>query len=363
MSERFSGLVLCRYDALAASTRQRFVQMQPYLEAQGIDIDISPLLDQAYMKATLEQKGSVKMHPIVASYVKRLSALLMQRSFDFLWVQYEVFPYLPSVFERMAYFSGKPVVYDLDDAIFHRYDQHANRMIRQVLGQKLRPLLQSADLALCGNRYLKEYVARDCQHTKIVPTTVDVQRYVVAEKENKKPSTVIGWIGSPSTWEYVEPLVPVLSRLVEQEAVEVKMVGAGARDLPGAGFVQRDWAEQDEVPQIQSMDMGVMPLRDDPWARGKCGYKLIQYMACGLPVVASPVGVNTEIVEHGVNGFLASTDDEWREALQTLIRSPELRAEMGRAGRAKVERHYSLQVHGPKVAEWIKALCVSSSGA
>jgi hypothetical protein len=110
------------------------------------------------------------------------------------------------------------------------------------------------------------------------------------------------------------------------------------------------WSEDSEVAMIQSMDIGIMPLTDSPWARGKCGYKLIQYMACGLPVVASPVGVNADIVEHGVNGFLATTEDEWRQALTTLLRDPDLRRRMGAAGRRKVETDYSLQVWGPRVA-------------
>ena len=116
------------------------------------------------------------------------------------------------------------------------------------------------------------------------------------------------------------------------------------------------WTQEGEVPFLQTLDVGIMPLTDTPWARGKCGYKLIQYMACGLPVVASPVGVNRDIVEHGVNGFLAETDAEWRSAIETLLADGELRRRMGAAGRRKVEEHYSLQVWGPRVAQMLRSV-------
>jgi glycosyltransferase involved in cell wall biosynthesis len=131
------------------------------------------------------------------------------------------------------------------------------------------------------------------------------------------------------------------------------VVGAGNKPLP---FTFRDWSEANEVADIQAMDIGMMPLHDDPWALGKCGYKLIQYMACGLPVIASPVGVNRDIVEHGVNGFLASTEQEWRSAIEQLLSDASLRERMGKAGRTKVEAHYSIQQVGPRIAKLIHDL-------
>ncbi len=150
------------------------------------------------------------------------------------------------------------------------------------------------------------------------------------------------------------PMMPILASVSEAEGARIAAVGAGKAAPPHPLLDIQLWSEDTEVARRQDMDIGIMPLTDTPWARGKCGYKLIQYMACGLPVIASPVGVNAEIVEHGVNGFLATTEAEWREALVTLLRDPELRRKMGAEGRRKVEAQYSLQVWGPRVAMMLK---------
>lgn len=149
------------------------------------------------------------------------------------------------------------------------------------------------------------------------------------------------------------PLLPLLQEMARTHGALIRAVGTG----PGADMdlLERlPWAEETEGRLIQSMDIGIMPLDDTPWSRGKCGYKLIQYMACGLPVVASPVGVNSEIVEDGVTGFLASSDAEWRDAISRLLADADLRRRMGEAGRKRMEELYSLQVWGPRVAEMLR---------
>jgi glycosyltransferase involved in cell wall biosynthesis len=166
----------------------------------------------------------------------------------------------------------------------------------------------------------------------------------------------IGWIGSPSTWPNVLPLLPLLTELARSHGVRVRVVGAGqaaARDrFDGLDLV--DWSEAGEVGDVQAMDIGIMPLADQPFERGKSGYKLVQYLACGLPVVASPVGVNCEIVREDV-GFLATTEDEWRAALTTLIADAELRRRLGSAGRAKAESAYSLASQTPRLVEVLRS--------
>src|SRR5690606_14461211 len=150
--------------------------------------------------------------------------------------------------------------------------------------------------------------------------------------------------GSPSTWAYCQPLVPLFSSLVKEKHLSILVVGAGPNPSAAAGFTFRAWEEAAEIKDLQQMDIGIMPIPDEPWARGKCGYKLIQYMACGLPVIAAPVGVNSTIVEHGVNGFLASGEAEWRGAITTLMENPDMRRRMGQAGREKVKQAYSAQL-------------------
>lgn len=349
------GLVLAKYDTQAATTRQRFVQAVPYLREAGIEIDICPLFSNAYL-AQLFTHGTRSKRGIVAAYWARLGVLMRASRYDFIWVQYELFPYLHAGFERLISLAGKPVIYDMDDALFHQYDQHNNPWVRKLLGNKLQPLLRRSALACCGNAYLAAYAKQFCAHTEIMPTVVDITHYRVVKKP-ATPTPTLGWIGSPSTWRYTAPLRGMLGEFVAEKKLNILVVGAGAAADNTDPFAFRDWQEAREVADIQQMDIGIMPLPDEPWARGKCGYKLIQYMACGIPVIASPVGVNREIVEHGVNGFLASTDQEWREAIATLSSDAALRQRMGHAGRARVEAQYSIQHYGPRLAQWIAAVC------
>lgn len=347
------GLVFSKYGNLAASTRQRFVLAEDYLREAGIALEFSPLFDNEYLKGWFES-GTRHRKAVLLGYIRRVLALLRAGRFDFLWVHCELFPYLP--LEWLIKLSNRPVIYDYDDAIFHQYDHHARGLVRKLLGKKLRPLLRHAQLALCGNPYLRDYAAKHCRWTEIVPTTVDVQHLVPGPGQHVGCPR-LGWIGSPSTWPYCQPLLPLLGELVESKQLEVLIVGAQHARRGAFPFDFRDWSEASELADLQSMDIGVMPIPDEPWARGKCGYKLIQYMACGIPVVASPVGVNTEIVEHGVNGFLASSLTEWRDAIQRLASDPSLRGQMGQRGRAIVEERYSIQQHAPRMARLIHQVC------
>ena len=216
--------------------------------------------------------------------------------------------------------------------------------------------MASAALITAGNRYLADRAkAAGACGIEIVPTVVDLNAYTQRPPPVPTQPPSIGWIGTPSTWtEYMAPMMPMLTKVAGSAGARIIGVGAGRTADAHALLDTLPWTEESEVARIHAMDIGIMPLTDTPWARGKCGYKLIQYMACGLPVIASPVGVNAEIVEHGVNGFLASTETEWTEALRTLLGDPGLRARMGEEGRRKVERDYSLQVWGPRVAQMLR---------
>ena len=344
-----------KYGDRAASTRQRLMQYCDFLQFHGISVDAVPLLDNTYVESLARRKKSSRLR-LISSYWARLRLLLSARNYDVIWLHYEAFPYLPSFMERLVFFAGVPVVYDFDDAIFHQYDNHNNLLVRALLGGKLKPLLRRVSVSFCGNAYLKDYSERFCNNSVILPTVVDTDVYRAVPNTSTPRSLTIGWIGSPSTWQQLRPIVPLLVRMKDELNLRIRVVGAGYvnEDFAAVDFV--DWSEDTEVSEIQRMDIGIMPLPDEPWARGKCGYKLIQYMACGLPVIASPVGVNSEIVEHGVNGFLATTEQEWRAALTKLIGDPDLRRRMGDAGRAKVDAEFSLRVHAPRLVEILKSV-------
>jgi glycosyltransferase involved in cell wall biosynthesis len=347
--------VLTKYGELAASTRQRFLQYRPFLSETGFEMLHRPLLDDAYLQRLYVGHSRQGRH-VAACYIDRLRWLLSSPDVDILWLHCELFPYLPGLLERLSGWPGKPVVFDFDDAIFHNYDHHLKRQIRRFLGRKLHSTIGAAEMAFCGNNYLAEYARPLCSQIEIVPTILDTEIFRPSPgKRLVDLSKRIGWIGTPSTWnKYLLGMLPMLNQIVALNGGQIAVMGADRKAEPHTHLDLVEWSEEGEVPFLQTLDVGIMPLSDTPWARGKCGYKLIQYMACGLPVVASPVGVNCEIVEHGVNGFLAETDGEWRSAIKTLLSDANLRRRMGAAGRKKVEDSYSLQVWGPRVAQMLR---------
>ena len=346
-------LALAKYGTRAASTRQRMLQYEPFLARHGVDLNLRPLLDNNYLDALMS--GQPKSRTGVArSYIRRLGDLLTVGHYDTVWVQYDLLPYLPLLDGLLPVLSRTPVVYDLDDAVFHMYDAHRSAIVRRLLGGKLKPLMRRAAVCLCGNAYLQDYVTAAGGRGIVVPTVVDTDHFCpVTVRASNQPFTV-GWIGSPSTWRYVEPLLPTLLPALAQMGARFLVVGAGvaARGIAGVDVV--DWTQEGEVPAIQSMDVGLMPVPDYRWERGKCGYKLIQYMACGLPVIASPVGVNATLVTSD-EGFAAHNLADWITALQTLSRNPSMRARMGANGRAKVVAHYSLASQEPVVLNALHA--------
>lgn len=344
-----------KYGAEAASTRQRLLQYLPALSDAGINVEWHPLLDDSYVRGLTRGAKPSKLS-IARCYAKRMRQLTRARNADLVWVYAELFPYLPAGFERLAFRGGVPVVYDFDDAFFHQYDAARRSLVRRVLAGKLEPLLRGAALCVCGNAHLRHYAERFSDRTALVPTVVDTDTYLPTRR-GRDASLSIGWIGTPSTWQYVRPLLPVLAELAAERRVRVRVIGAGtsaeADRFDGLDLV--DWREDTEIAEVQRMDIGIMPLPDESWARGKSGYKLIQYMACGLPVVASPVGVNAEIVVESETGFLARTPEEWRTALVTLLDDAALRERMGRNGRRRAEARYSLAHCAPIMVELFHA--------
>ena len=271
------------------------------------------------------------------------------REYDLIWIEKEIFPFLPAFIECLLARMGVLYVVDYDDALFHRYDRNKNWLIRVILGRKIDSVMKCASLVIAGNEYLADKArSAKAQNVAIVPTVVDLTRYQENQQLNKS-SLVIGWIGSPSTSKYLLSISSVIKSLTKDFNVRFVAVGASEDVISGTDVEVLPWSEETEVQSIQTFDIGIMPLADDPWERGKCGYKLIQYMACGIPVVASPVGVNKQIVKHGVNGFLAQNVTEWEQALQQLLSDENLRSQMGNKGRDLVESRYSLQIQAPRL--------------
>ena len=348
-------LALTRYGRTGASSRLRFMQYLPYLKSADIHVEVSSLFSDAYVQGL--QLGHRSAAHIVSGYVKRAYTLCRSSDFDLLWIEKDALPWLPAPIERAMFPSKTPFVLDYDDAVFHSYDQHSSNCVRQLLADKHSDLMQGAALVVAGNEYLAKFAQQSgTKHIEIVPTVIDLKRYPIPIFDQLAVNTIpcVGWIGQRSTAPFLSQLATVFQKLITERSARFVAIGIDA-DSFGLPMSSVPWTENTEVASICNLDIGIMPLVDEPFARGKCGYKLIQYMACGLPVVASPVGVNCQIVEHGVNGFLADTPDDWLSALRALATDPDMRKRMGQAGRRKVEQEYCLQVTGYKLAELLKS--------
>lgn len=348
-------LALTKYGPLAASTRQRFLQYRPAFREAGIELEISPLLGDDHLRRLVAGKRASPAQ-VLRAYTRRLFALLRARRFDLIWVHCELFPYLPGAIERLVGLAARPIVYDCDDAIFHNYDESRRTLVRTLLGNKLHALLSLASACTCGNPYVQAYCLRHCPRSLVVPTVVDTDLYRPAAEPPRTP--VIGWIGSPSTWRDVRPYLPLLQRIHEETGARFRAVGAGeaARADLGPGIELAAWSEEREIAEVQGFSIGIMPLADAPFQRGKSGYKLIQYMGCGLPTVASPIGVNGDIVREGETGFLPRTMDDWEEVLRRLLGDPALRPRLGEAGRERAVRCYSLASQAPRLIDLFTSL-------
>lgn len=353
-------LLFGRYSRRGASTRLRFLQYLPYLHASGIEVTVVPLLDDAYLTALYSGEGR-SLRQLTGAYLCRLVDLIAARPYDLLWIEKELFPWWPAVFERLLGVFGKRYVVDYDDAVFHQYDRHPSKYVRSAMGRKIDAVMKRAVLVVAGNDYLAARArAAGAPRVEVLPTVVDLDRYPAPVPPTNGPTFRVGWVGTPMTASYLELVRGPLASLRALGA-DIVAVGAPPNPLPQIEVDVRPWTEHSEVSEIQRFDVGIMPLPDEPWERGKCGYKLIQYMACSRPVIASPVGANLDIVQHGVNGFLARTDSEWRLALEALSADRQLCARMGAAGRRSVEQRYCLAVGAPRMRELLQSVADASA--
>jgi glycosyltransferase involved in cell wall biosynthesis len=354
-------LLLCKYDRSGASSRVRSHQFLPYLEAHGIRVRASPLFPPPYLERLYRGSGRAPLL-VARSYARRLAALAGARRFPLVWIEKEALPWVPAPLERLLLAGRLRYVLDLDDAVFHRYDQSRHRAVRALLGRKIDRLLRGAALVTAGSRYLAERAeAAGARRVVLLPSVVDPARYPAAPPAPGR-GFAVGWIGSPLTFGYVADIAPALARFCRQHGATLRLVGAGSAELPGVPTARADWSESEEPRLLASFDVGIMPLRDRPFERGKCGYKLLQYMAVGRPVVASPVGANREIVTPAV-GFLAATSAEWVARLAALRGDPALRAAMGQAGRRRVEERYALGVAAPRLRDALLEAAGGAAGA
>jgi len=344
-------LLFSRYDPLGASSRIRSYQYLPALKKSGIDVTPLPLFDRRYL--TRLYAGRRDLSGIGTAYLRRIFQLIRRPAagWDLVWIEKELLPWLPAWIESWMRHPKIPYLVDYDDAIFHRYDLNRLLPVRWLLGKKIDRVMENARLVIAGNRYLADRAVRaGASRVEILPTVIDLSRYPMAPVSAHQPFT-IGWIGSPTTAVYLKQVEPAMVEFCRKHDARLVVVGAGNPDLsPEIPLDSRPWSEAGEAAVIARFDVGIMPLPDTPWTRGKCGYKLIQYMGCARPVIASGVSADLDILQVGETGFLADSTEQWVDRLNILYNNRKLGRDMGKKGREVVASRYSLQVTAPRLA-------------
>lgn len=337
-----------KYGKQGASSRMRTLQFLPFFSEQ-IDIEVNSLISDDALNSKYSNK-KYSLSTSIQLYLARFLWLLKITKADRLWLEKELFPWAPAWLE-LIFLARRPYMIDFDDAIFHKYDKHRLGMVRCFLGRKIDRLMAKSALVVAGNQYLgQRALDAGAKRVEIIPTVVHLARYAAKDwSEQPVEPMIIVWIGSPSTTKYLQLLERPLAQLSQKYSLCVRLIGAAPITLQGCQVEQLPWTADTEAELVRSGDIGVMPLEDGFWERGKCGYKLIQYMACGLPVVATAISANFEIVDQGINGFLVKTEQEWFDRLDRLLSDRLLRQHLGTAGRKKVEQQYCIEVTAPKL--------------
>jgi glycosyltransferase involved in cell wall biosynthesis len=338
--------------------RYRLEQWEPLLRKRGVEITWVPFED-AELHSIVYKPGQLrkKLQLVTRNLVRRLKTIGEARNYDLVYILREAALLGPAVFERLLYQDRVPFVFDFDDAIFVSYRSPSNGYLSYLkFASKTKTICRLASHVMVGNPYLADYARQVNDNVTVIPTTIDTEKYRVAPRKTDGGPLTIGWTGSFSTVQHLDTLRGALKKLAETEQFRLRVIGTPSYELAPVGVDAMPWRAATELEDLCAIDIGVMPLPDDNWSKGKCGLKALQFMALGIPTICSPVGVNTDIIQDNENGFLAGTEAEWVEKLTALLRSAELRRRLGDAGRATVEQKYSAAIQAPRVYEIFKSV-------
>ena len=310
--------------------RYRVLQYLPYLKEHGVEVSIH------FYKRTWP--GKISFYNLLGQY-------------DLLYVHRKLF--LPVEFWYIRK-KAKKIVYDFDDAVMYR-SSSAKKPYSFSRRLKFGHMMKRIDFAIAGNQFLKSEALPYNPKVEIIPTAIDLSRYTLKEGLHPAGPVTVGWMGSGSTLKYLKLIMPSLERAHRRSPnFQLKIVCNAFLDSSTVPIVKKQWSADEEVADLKSFDIGIMPLSDDLWSRGKCGLKILQYFGVGVPVICSPVGANRDMVENGKNGFWAEDEKVWEERLLEMIRDEERRRQMGLEGRKVVERQYSLEVNAPRVLDLLR---------
>ena len=348
------------------SQRYRFEQYLNFFTENNFTWELSEIItkkDDAifYHPGNYLQKAWI----MFKSLAIRLRDLQRAKNFDVVFIQREALLLGSSFFEK-KFFKRSKIVFDFDDSIWLLDTSPENKKFEFLKNpDKIKINIQHAHKVIAGNQFLAAYAKQFNENTIVIPTTIDTDFHIPKpEFRNDLDSArtdkkiVIGWSGSISTIKHFEMTIPVLKQLQNKypNKIEIHVIGQGNYSHPDINIVSKNWSAQTEVDDLNKFDIGIMPLPNDEWVKGKCGLKGLSYMACGVATVMSAVGVNTNIIEQGKNGFVVSSDEEWVSILSQLIENAELRCTIGNNGRKTVVDNYSVQANKIKYLEVLKSL-------
>lgn len=346
-----------------AATRVRIYQYLPFVEKRGMSYRIFPIVSDATTRRMLASptfKGPGKLvyyiQVLAEKLIRFVGVLFLAGRYDVVFFQRTSFPF---GLEKLIKKVNPNIIFDFDDSIFmadpdSRELGWLGRLKDRVKASEVAGMVSSSKLVVAGNDFLKEYADRYSRNAVVSTETIDTERYCVGPRRSSGPAC-IGWIGSPSTSAYLEMLLPVWRLLVAKYDLQIRLIGAGDFRREGLEIINTPWDFDTEIPELHKFDIGVMPQPASDWTEGKFGSKMLQYMAVGVPAVISYSRANAEVMEDGVNGFLARSQEEWVERLSRLIEDPGLRERVGLAGRKTVESRFSLQARGPEFVAMLES--------
>lgn len=348
------------YDNIGASSRIRVYQYLPLLKEKGVSFTVRPAITNRYYKyvtGIIDQKTVcdhiyMKYNQLILLIKRIFEILYYAPKHDIIFIQKDYFYFGKFNLLKLLKIVNSNIIYDFDDAIFTSDSfQGLSKDKRDKLPIKLRNIIKAAKWVITTNEYCKDFALKYNRNVSIISGPIDTSKYKPMSKNNGH-KIVIGWIGSPATTNYLYSLANVLNRLSQRyEHLVMMTIGAKNLNLNGLKIEKLDWNLENEVSSLNKFDIGIMPLADDAWTRGKGGFKLLQHMAVGVPSVASPVGINNEIISEGINGYLAHTEEEWYEKLSLLIEDKKLREKMGKAARETCLTKYSVDSGFPKLMQ------------
>lgn len=352
-------LALTSYPSDAAATRFRVQQMAAPLRGLGIELDVRPLLStEAFVGLYDRTESSRTAWRLGKAHIRRVRDIAAARSVDVVFLQREAALLGPPVVELILDTVGrKPIVLDLDDPTWIPYDSPTFGRLGRVLKRpgKTDWLIDRSVVVTCGSQAIADHVTKRGTPAVVLPTVVDTE---VFRPRAPKPAqrVVVGWVGSHSTAPYLAHIAPAVAEAAAQTELSLLVIGGGPKAVTpdGVPTERRPWELNREVSDFQSLDIGLYPLADDPWARGKSGFKAIQYLACGVPFVVSPVGATCEIGVPGTTHLEARSLAEWAEALSVLAADARLRASMGAAGRMHALANYTVAQHAGVLAQVLR---------